>query len=240
MSSGTNGMDDESGKKLYEIISDKLTDMIIGEGLKPGDRLPSERALMQMFDVGRPAIREALLVLHNNGLVALHNGRRAQVRQPDADMILSNSTPAVQNLLGNPGTLRDLFFARLFLEKALARHAALDGDAQDMRALKRALEESDAALGDRERYERADIAFHRVLFNAAGNPVFVVVHRALDVWLTERWRQLDRPLERDQASHAGHVEIFESIAMRDADAAERAMEKHLTLAWEFWQARLGA
>ena len=225
-------------KKLYEIVSDKLTDMIGSGTFKPGDRLPSERALMQMFDVGRPAVREALLVLHNNGLVSLHNGRRAEVREPNADTILSNSTLAIQNLLGDPGALRDLFFARLFFEKALARHAALHGRAEDMRALKQALRDSEAALGKAECYEQADIAFHRVLFNVPGNAVFVSVHRALDAWLIARWRQLDRPVERDHASHAGHVEIFEAIAMRDPDIAERAMEKHLALAWEFWQTRL--
>ena len=236
MSSSAN----DSDKKLYEIVSDKLTGMIRSGTFKIGDRLPSERALMQMFDVGRPAVREALLVLQNNGLVSLHNGRRAEVREPDADAILSNSTLAVQSLLGDPGALHDLFFARLFLEKALARHAALHSGAGDMRALKQALEDSEAALGDRDRYELADIAFHRVLFKVPDNAVFVSVHRALDAWIIERWRQLDRPLERDHASHAGHVEIFEGIAMRDPDAAERAMEKHLTLAWEFWQTRLSA
>lgn len=228
----------ENGRKLYEVVSDRLTEMIARGEFRPGDRLPPERKLMEMFSVGRPAIREALLVLRNAGLVSIHNGRRAEVRRPDASTFLSNATLTVQSMLEEPGSLADFFFARMFFEKALARHAALHAQTEDIRALKEALEESGAALGDRDRYEQADLAFHRVLFSIPGNPLFVAIHRAFDAWLIDRWRQLDRPLSRDRDSHEGHKAIFEAIIMRDADAAEAAMESHLSLAWTFWRDRL--
>ncbi|SKA37410.1 FCD domain-containing protein [Consotaella salsifontis] len=227
-------------KKLYEVVADRLTAMIADGRLNAGDRLPPERKLMEMLAVGRPAIREALLVLQRAGLVSVGNGRRPIVTRPSAATILTGAALPVQQLLGEPSSLADFFSARTFFEMALARHAALHAGSDDMRALKLAVEESAAAVGDRTRYERADLAFHRVLFAMPGNPLFIAVHQAFDAWLIERWRRLDRPTERDVASHEGHQAIYEAILMRDPAEAEAAMEQHLSLAWAFWQTRLPA
>ncbi|UTW69765.1 FadR family transcriptional regulator [Anaerobacillus sp. HL2] len=45
-------------KKIYEIVAEQLTEMIIGGEVKPGDRLSSVQQLAEEFNVGRSAIRE--------------------------------------------------------------------------------------------------------------------------------------------------------------------------------------
>lgn len=57
---------------------------IRSQGLKPGDRLPSERALSAMFGTGRNTVREALQLLSAEGIVDLVQGRGAYLlREPD-------------------------------------------------------------------------------------------------------------------------------------------------------------
>ena len=56
-------------RKLSDQVLDRLRDMILSGEVKPGDPLPSERSLMERFGVGRPAVREALQALHQNGLI---------------------------------------------------------------------------------------------------------------------------------------------------------------------------
>ena len=46
-------------RKLADEVRDRLLDLIRADRLAPGDALPSERTLMQRFEVGRPAVREA-------------------------------------------------------------------------------------------------------------------------------------------------------------------------------------
>jgi DNA-binding FadR family transcriptional regulator len=46
-------------RKIYEDVAGRLEGLIHEGRYRPGDQLPSERELMQMFGVGRPAVREA-------------------------------------------------------------------------------------------------------------------------------------------------------------------------------------
>lgn len=54
-------------RKLADEVRDRLLALIRGGELRPGDRLPSERDLMERFGVGRPAVREALQSLARRG-----------------------------------------------------------------------------------------------------------------------------------------------------------------------------
>ena len=56
-------------RKLYEEVADRIEDMIRSGRFRPGDSLPSERELSEMFGVGRNAVREALFALQKIGIV---------------------------------------------------------------------------------------------------------------------------------------------------------------------------
>ena len=65
-------MDTNIGRnRLSERIEESLLNAIrVGE-FPAGSSLPSERSLMEMFDVGRPSVKEALLMLERKGFVRL-------------------------------------------------------------------------------------------------------------------------------------------------------------------------
>ena len=50
-------------RKIHEDVAEQIEDQILSGGLEEGANLPSERSLMEAFNVGRPAVREALLLL---------------------------------------------------------------------------------------------------------------------------------------------------------------------------------
>ena len=54
--------------------------------VRSGGRLPSEKELMERFGVGRPAVREALFILQQQGLVEIASGARARVTAPIAKL----------------------------------------------------------------------------------------------------------------------------------------------------------
>ena len=56
-------------------LRDRIVDLIRDEGLKPGDRLPTEAQLTQRFRISRPALREALKLLEQDDVISVEHGR---------------------------------------------------------------------------------------------------------------------------------------------------------------------
>lgn len=56
-------------------LRDRVADLIKGEGLKPGDKLPTEAQLTQRFKISRPALREALKLLEQDDVIYVEHGR---------------------------------------------------------------------------------------------------------------------------------------------------------------------
>jgi len=225
-------------EKLHELVARKIEEMIQSGELKPGDRLPSERDLMSAFDIGRPAVREAFLSLENKGMIVTENGRRARVRIPSVDNVFTTLNGVVGLMISQTESLKNLFDARVFIEVAMARHAAQTINATRLAELKTALAANKSAIGDGERFMQTDVAFHRILFQTAGNPVFDAVHAALVNWLMERWRKIDRTEAIQTLAYKGHQQIYRAVEKHDPDAAQEAMRKHLTASWEIWSRQL--
>ncbi len=56
-------------------LRDRVAELIREDGLKPGDKLPTEAQLTQRFKISRPAIREALKLLEQEDLIYVEHGR---------------------------------------------------------------------------------------------------------------------------------------------------------------------
>jgi len=56
-------------RRRTESIEDAIKDMVVRHGLKPGDRLPQERELMETFGASKGTVREAVSALTSQGLV---------------------------------------------------------------------------------------------------------------------------------------------------------------------------
>jgi GntR family transcriptional regulator, sialic acid-inducible nan operon repressor len=224
--------------KLHEIVAQKLEGMIQSGELKPGDRLPSERDIMSAFDIGRPAVREALLALQSKGMIITENGRRARVRVPSVDNVFETMDGVVGLMINQVESLKNLFEARVFIEAAMARHAAKAIGEARIAELKTALDANRKAIGQRELFMQTDIAFHRVLFQTADNPIFDAVHAALVGWLMERWRRIVRTNITEKLAYRGHLQIYQAVKKADPDAADKAMRKHLAASWEIWEKQL--
>ena len=66
----------------YVQIAESLLEQIESGQLKPGDRLPAERALSEMLGVNRMTVRRALRVLESRGLVVRLQGDGTYVAEP--------------------------------------------------------------------------------------------------------------------------------------------------------------
>ncbi len=225
-------------RKLYEEIVDRLETMMLDGTLKPGEQLPSERELMSAFDVGRPAVREALFALNRMGLVSIQNGERAVVTRPSASLLLAELSPSVRHMLQVPDGERHLQDVRMLIEVALARRAAARATSADIARLEAALTENEEALGRPDDFVDTDVRFHLAIAEISGNPIIHAVHAAIATWLREqRATSVGEPTSPERALRA-HRCILNGIRDRDPDAAEKAMRHHLEeVARFYWRAK---
>jgi DNA-binding FadR family transcriptional regulator len=225
-------------RKVYEEVAQRLEELMLSGDLRPGDVLPSERDLMDKFGVGRSAIREALFSLQRMGLVSIRNGERAFVTKPTPEAVVAELSGAVRHLLAQPDGAKHMQQARGLHERSLARHAASHATEEDISRLAAALERNRLAINDAKTFTRTDVEFHLVLAEIARNPVIVSLQVALGEWLADQRVTSLKVEGADEAAWQAHEAIYRAVAARDPDAADRAMETHLSeVGTYYWHAR---
>jgi DNA-binding FadR family transcriptional regulator len=202
-------------------VTRALRDLIAEGGYAPGARLPSERALIDRLGLTRAALRKALDRLEREGLLWRHVGKGTFVAEGGGaalDEVARHLTPV------------KMMRARLIVEPAIAREAALNASADALRVLRDAEARARGAPGWSD-YEAQDDAFHRAVAIASDNVLLVALFDKLNqarraVALGTVVRGTGRP-PADHASFAQHAAIVAAIAARDPSAAQDAMRDHL-------------
>jgi DNA-binding FadR family transcriptional regulator len=206
---------------------------IVSGVLAEGSMLPAERELMAAYGVSRGVVREAIARLAARGLLDTRPRYRPVVRRPGAEAAFSALEGVVGHLLGDQADVKNLYDMRVFTEAALARAAALQARREDIAALREALSENERAIADSDAFYATDVAFHAALYRVPRNPILPALHKAFTGWLAPHWERMPRSPERNRINYLSHREIFNAIVERDADGAERALQSHLSAAWEY-------
>lgn len=213
--------------RAHEAILAQLQRKILEGELAPGDRLPSEREMMETFGVSRPTVREALRVAESLGLVAVRHG------DPGGPRVLGQPSVGVarvfDGLLSTERTsVAELLEARMVLEGAAARLAAARPAAElgPLEEAYRAMEQAP----DFVRFVEADALFHRRVAEVGGNRLLVVILTALRDPIV---RLITTGLsgETEAAARAKilrtHGEILKAIRAQNGAAADRRSRRHL-------------
>lgn len=214
-------------RKVHEDVAEQIENQILSGLLPEGASLPSERNLMAAFNVGRPAIREALLLLQRSGFIRISNGGRTVVTRPTAASLLEQLSGSARYLLSSAGGEAAFQDARRIFESAIARNAAEVASKEDIERLAEYLAKNRDSVSDLEAFERSDVAFHLALAEIGGNPVFSALHTAIAEWLALQRHISLRVPGVSVSAYRSHEEIYEAVAARSPEDAWRAMDKHL-------------
>jgi GntR family transcriptional repressor for pyruvate dehydrogenase complex len=219
--------------RTYELVLDRIEDQIRSGHLGVGDRLPPERELAALLGVSRAAIREALRVLEAQSVL-----RKPQVGTgPESGSIIAGTPSAgltrllrMHIALAN-FPLADVVQARVTLERANARLAAVNATAEDLVRMREPLDRMDDPALSREAFNDLDTDFHVAIARAGGNRLMAdltiamrdsVRHPLLVAFgRIDDWPTAAEGLRRD------HHGLFDAIAARDPGAAELAVENHI-------------
>ena len=117
-------------RRASEAIYEQLRELITSGALRPGDRLPSERAMMEQLHRSRPTIREALRMLEQGGYVAsTHGASGAVVQELTIDGV---EQPLTAMLRLNQISLEELGEYRAVNDGTIAGWAALRRSEEDL------------------------------------------------------------------------------------------------------------
>ncbi|MFD8692253.1 FadR/GntR family transcriptional regulator [Streptomyces sp. NPDC059651] len=212
---------------MAQDIERRLKELILERRLAPGDALPTEAELMELFGAGRVSVREALKSLQAVNVVEIRRGYGTFVGSlslsPFAEGLAFRA--AVRHRQGEPG-LAELMKVREALEAGLVGTVAAGVPAEDLEVLRAlvAKMEEEAAAGRVAR--STDRAFHLALYASLDNHLLSEV---LDAF----WAAMDRVREDLDDGHqdpsvtcAQHREIVEAVAAADGVRAVRAMRTH--------------
>ncbi|MDP8997550.1 MAG: transcriptional regulator NanR [Pseudomonadota bacterium] len=217
-----------SKRKLSDEVFERLKHLIVSGEKTPGNMMPSERELMARFEVGRPAIREALQQLEGMGLVKINHGERARVLELTPQSLMRQVDQSARIMLSlSSQSLEHLKSARIFFERGMAREAATKATGEDLKILRATLDEQRQLLGDAEPFMVADMRFHNQIAVISRNPIFTAVSEAMLGWLKTYHSEMLIWTGKEKYTLAEHEEIISHLAANDPDAAEAAMVKHL-------------
>lgn len=214
-------------RRRYEELVEYIRLRILDGRLREGDRLPSERQLTERFGIGRSSVREAMFTLSRLGLIRLKTGARAEVVAFNPRGVVTQLSEVARTMMRSPATIMEMQQTRRIVESGLAREAALRATPAAIEAIRLALDENAAAIGDSERFMRSDVAFHYAIAAAIGNQILLAALEGLADWLFDQRRVTIRNGALQTENYRQHRDIFDAIAARDPVRAYETMDAHI-------------
>ena len=206
---------------------DRLRQLVL-DGSEPRQKLPSEGKLAESLGVSRLTIREALKELSGKGLVELHRGKTAVVREPDSVLLSDYFKTAIQR---DSRRMFELLEIRRALEGLATELAAKNGSRAAISAIEASLDEMSLALESGLDSSASDVSFHEALALASGNRMLAFILEGLADALLETFKlsaqgRKARGGEIKETLNAHRV-IFEFVKRGDAKSATKSMSSHL-------------
>jgi GntR family transcriptional repressor for pyruvate dehydrogenase complex len=222
--------------RLSDKVAGELLASITERGLRPGDKLPSERELGEQFGVSRTVIREAVRALAAKGVIDVRTGSGLRVAAVDSATV----SESMSLFLRGSSTLDypKVHEVRAMLEVEVAGLAAERATNEDLAKLHAICERMEAEE-DVEAASLHDVEFHRAIAWATHNELHLLLLDSIGDALIEIRRE-------NLAGGSGpdtialHREILERITARDPEGARRAMRAHLENVEQHWLRRTEA
>jgi DNA-binding FadR family transcriptional regulator len=205
-------------------ILSSLQEAIDSGRWKPGERIPTERALSDRYGMARNTIRRALRQLEDAGRIVRHVGRGTFVEQgkpiPSDDLArrIENASP------------NEIMEVRLMIEPQAAECAAARANGAELDAMAECLRKGEAAPTVAE-FEMWDGLFHQTIVAACRNHLLIDIYDAINaVRRKADWAALKERVVtpgRRGVTQKQHRGILAALRARDAQRAGLEMKNHL-------------
>jgi GntR family transcriptional repressor for pyruvate dehydrogenase complex len=213
--------------RVFEQVAEQIERRILSGELRNGDRLPTERELAEQFHVSRTAVREAMKILAQKGLVDMRPGRGTTVIDGTHEAMQHSIGLVMKLELREVGGSDNLVEVRSILESEIAALAAARATEKEIAAMREAIRIMDESLDNADAFIVADNDFHEALARATQNKLIFILVNSIVSLLSEQRKQIFGVEGGPQRGQFHHKQILESVVRRDPEAARAAMRSHL-------------
>jgi len=214
---------------LSQAVSAAVLQRIRSGEFAPGDRLPTEKMLMDEYGVGRNSVREAVQALVTLGLVEVRPGRGATVIGIESENALDAETLSA---LLKEEAVDDLCAFRRLLEAETSGCAARNATDEEIDAIARCQVAFEHAHASGAPVSAADDAFHAAIARASQNSVYATMLDAVSVLISNARRLTENVPWAVPRAIEEHARVLAAIRARDHEAAGDAMRRHIDSAIE--------
>jgi GntR family transcriptional repressor for pyruvate dehydrogenase complex len=217
--------------RVFQDVVEQIQEAVLRGTLNPGDKLPPERALKEMFGASRGTLREALRILEQKGLLTIKTGVAggAVVNALTTDQVTESLDLLIrfQKVM-----LKDLAEFREGVEGLVAGLAAERAKSDDIVQLEELLAEAknhlNHGISSWDDFIEADNRIHLMLAHIAGNPIYEsvlkTVYQNINLYFG---KFLPREEELMKENFQDLAEIVEAVKSGQAAKANLLVQNHV-------------
>ena len=208
----------------YLKVVNALGSKIVRGEIRAGSVLPTEDALSEEFAVGRSAVREGMKMLTSKSLIQTRTSAGTRVRQRpewnhmDRDILFWRFSPS-----GTADDISALADLRVAIEPGTARLAAESADITARRKVEQAMSRLWATADDPTEFIKADLDFHRAIFDASANDFLIYINEVVSTAMEQVRPLHTQSTEHNKETLPNHDRVAVAIVKGHHRKAEEAM-----------------
>ncbi|MCG9479436.1 MAG: FadR family transcriptional regulator [Actinomycetia bacterium] len=217
-------------KKAPRVIIDHILEDIEQGKLSPGQLLPSQNELCDIYNTGRGSVREALQALELVDVIEVKPGIGAYIKPFSINSFFN---PARINYRPDDELVPDLLEFRELFESIVVQSAINNATEQDLKDIEENLELTSFYIKkeNKEEFVRLDYQFHQKLSDATHNKVikkyFDVIFPLLKYCMTEILIKTTAIPGVMQRTYQDHNNVFIYLKQKQGDKAVDSIKAHL-------------
>lgn len=211
-----------SEKPRSDMIVDSILKYIRDNDLKPGDRLPSERALAERFGVNRATLREAARILSIVNIIEIRQQGGMFVAKPGSSSRFDYFKLCMQS---GQISMAEIFETRLIMEVECIALAAANITDEQLDALEGII--SSVSIYDPTGFAKADEALHGIIYAATGNRALQLLMQTVSMWTVVSRKFSNSFEDVRRIVHSDHEAIYLALRNRDVERCRECMRQHI-------------
>ncbi len=210
---------------LHVSVAQEIKDMIVRDKMRPGDKLPTEMELMQMFSISRSTLRESMKVLKAENVITSRQGSGTFISQETG----LGDDPLGLHFTDQSKLLHNLLETRMLIEPEIAALATQRATSEDIERLKRIVDNMYASNSNDSYTEEMDVRFHTAIAECTHNDVLIRVVPIINESIRRGHLETQDDEESFNRAKRSHLGIYQAIADRNYIEARFLAERHI---WE--------
>ena len=219
--------------KVYEQVIEQIKGMIVDGTLKKGDKLPSERDLVEQLQVSRTSIREALRAMEIIGLIDCKQGGGNFVREDFKNNLFEPLSIMFMLEKGDP---MEIIEVRKIIEVETAVLAAERITQEELDSLRIIVEGLKQSTNEEEAV-KIDKRFHYEIARASKNKLIITILNAIssliDAYIKDARMKILLEEENRTLLSYQHEKVYIALKNHNSVEAAEAMRQHLDFANEY-------